>query len=38
MPVCVISTADGIRCVALQQYGATVDVAHLDHAAAVATA
>lgn len=29
VPVCVISTADGIRCVALQQYGATVDVAHL---------
>ena len=29
VPVCVLSTADGIRCVALQQYGATIDVAHM---------
>ena len=32
VPVCVLSTADGIRCVPLQQYGAEVDVVNLGFA------
>lgn len=36
VPVCVLSTADGIRCLSLQQYGADIDVMHLDHAAVAA--